>query len=86
MVGHTIGHNEFVVNTLEGAIFEKKRLWGRPRLQYVKEVARNTAADSYTAMKRMACSSYSWKAANRSRLKDKDDNNNNNNNNKHRDG
>jgi hypothetical protein len=24
---------------------------GRPRLQYLKQVARNTAADSYTAMK-----------------------------------
>jgi hypothetical protein len=30
--GHTIRHNEFVVNILEGAISEKKAV-GRPRLQ-----------------------------------------------------
>jgi len=47
--GHTTGHNEFVVNTLEGAISGKKAL-GRPRLQYLKQVATNTGADSYTAM------------------------------------
>jgi len=40
---------------------------GRPRLQYLKQVARNTGADSYTAMKRMACNSSSWKAANQSK-------------------
>ena len=53
-IGHTIRHNEFVVNILEGAISGKKDL-GRPRLQYLKQVARNTGADSYTAMKRMTC-------------------------------
>ena len=53
-IGHTIRHNEFVVNILEGAISGKKAV-GKPRLQYLKQVARNTAADSYTAMKRMAC-------------------------------
>jgi len=26
-IGHTIGHNEFVVNILEGAIAVKKRPW-----------------------------------------------------------
>ena len=29
-IGHTIGHNEFVVNSLEGAIFGIKAM-GRPR-------------------------------------------------------
>jgi len=53
-IGHTIRHNEFVVNILEEAIFGKKAV-GRPGLQYLKQVARNTEADSYTAMKRMAC-------------------------------
>jgi len=52
--GHSIRHNEFVVNILEGTISGKKDL-GRPRLQYLKQVARNTGADSYTAMKRMTC-------------------------------
>jgi len=37
---------------------------GRPRLQYLKQVARNTGADSYTAMKRMACRNSRWEAAN----------------------
>ena len=53
-IGHTIRHNEFVVNILEGVISGKKAL-GRPQLQYFKQVARNTGADSYTAIKRMAC-------------------------------
>jgi len=50
-MGHTITHNEFVVNILEGAIPGKKAV-GRPWLQYLKQVARNTGADSYTAMKK----------------------------------
>jgi len=53
-IGHTIRLNEFVVNILEGAILGKNAV-GKPGLQYLKEVARNTAADSYTAMERMAC-------------------------------
>jgi len=65
-IGHTIRHNEFVVNILEGAICGKKAV-GRPRLQYLKLVARNTGADSYTAMKRMACNNSRWKAANQSK-------------------
>jgi hypothetical protein len=65
--GHTIRHNEFVVNTLEGAIFGKKSAVGRPGLQYLKQFARNTEADSCTAMKRMACNNYRWKAANQSK-------------------
>jgi len=62
-IGHTISHNEFVVNILEGAVSGKKAV-GRPRLQYLKQVARNTAADSYTAMERTACNNSRWKAAN----------------------
>jgi len=34
-IGHTIRHNEFVVNILEGAILGKKAV-GRPGLQYLK--------------------------------------------------
>jgi hypothetical protein len=59
-------HNEFAVNILEGAISGKKAV-ERPRLRYLKQVARNTGADSYTGMKRMACNSSRWKAANRSK-------------------
>ena len=44
-IGHTIRHSEFVVNILEGAISGKKAV-GRPRLQYLKQVARNTGSDS----------------------------------------
>jgi hypothetical protein len=65
-MGHTVRHNEFVVNMLEGAISGKKAV-GRPRLQYLEEVDRNTAADSYTAMEGMACNSSIWKAANQSK-------------------
>jgi len=50
-LGHKIRHNKFVVNILEGAIFGKKGV-GRPRLQYLKQVARNTGADSYKAIKK----------------------------------
>jgi len=65
-IGHTIRHNEFAVNILEGAISGKKAV-GRPRLQYFKQVARNVAPDSYTRMKRMACNNSRWKAANQSK-------------------
>ena len=35
--GHTIRHNEFVVNILEGAIIGKKAV-GRPRLEYISKL------------------------------------------------
>ena len=66
-IGHTVRHNEFVVKILEEAIFGKKTA-GRPRLQYLKQDARISGADSYRAMKRMACNKSRWKAANQ--LKD----------------
>jgi hypothetical protein len=53
-IRHIIRHNEFVVNILEEAILGKNTV-GSPRLQYLKQVVRNTEADSYTAMKKMAC-------------------------------
>ena len=53
-IGHIIRYNELVVNILGGAISGKKAL-GRPRLQYLKQVTKNTGANSFTAMKRMAC-------------------------------
>jgi hypothetical protein len=65
-IGQIIRHNEFAVNILEGAISGKNAV-GRPRLQYLKQVARNSGADSYTAMKRLACNSTRWKAANQSK-------------------
>jgi hypothetical protein len=65
-IGHIIRHNECVVNILEGAI-SGKRYVGRPRPQFLKQVTRNTGADSYTAMKRMACNKSRWKAANHSK-------------------
>jgi hypothetical protein len=65
-IGHIIRHNEFVVNILVGANYGKKAV-GRPRLQYLKQVGRNTGADSCTAMKRMACNKPRWKAANQSK-------------------
>ena len=61
-----IRHNKFVVNILEGAISGKKAM-GRPRLQHLKQVTRNTRSDSYTAMKRMAFNKSRWKAANQSK-------------------
>ena len=66
MIEHTIRHNEFVVNIIEGAIHGKKAV-GRPGLQYLKQVARNTKADSYTALKIMACNNSRWIAANQSK-------------------
>jgi len=42
----------------------EKKTVGRPRLQYLQQVARNTTADSYTAEKMMACNKSRWKAAN----------------------
>ena len=65
-IWRTIWHNEFVANILEGAISGKKAV-GRPRLEYLKQVARNTEADSYTAMKRMPCNNSRRKAANQSK-------------------
>ena len=65
-IGHSIRHNEFAVNILEGAIHGKNAV-GRPRLQYLKQVATNTGADNYTTMKRMACNNSGWKAANQSK-------------------
>jgi len=67
-MGHTIRHNKFVVNILvEGAISGKKAV-GSPRLQYLEQVVRNTGADGYRAMKRMACNNSKWKAANQSKV------------------
>jgi len=36
-------------------------------LKYLKQVARNTRADIYTAMEKMACNNSRWKAANQSK-------------------
>jgi hypothetical protein len=44
---------------------------GRPRLQYLKKFARNTGADSYTAMKRMAYNNQMESCQPIKRLKDK---------------
>jgi len=65
-IGHKIRHNEFAVNILEGEISGKNAV-GKPRTQYLKQVARHTGADSYTAMERMACNNSKWKAANPSK-------------------
>jgi len=65
-IRHTIRHNEFASNILEGAIFEKKAV-GRPWLQYLNQVARNSGVDGYTAMERVACNNSKWIAANRSK-------------------
>jgi oligoribonuclease NrnB/cAMP/cGMP phosphodiesterase (DHH superfamily) len=67
-IGHTIRHKEFVVNILEGVISGgEKKAMGRPQQQHLKQVVRSTGADSYTAMKRMACNNSRWKAANQSK-------------------
>jgi len=63
---HSVRRNESVVNILQGAIIGKKTV-GRPGLQYLKQVVRNTAADSYRAMERMACNNSRGKAANQSK-------------------
>jgi hypothetical protein len=58
-----VKHNEFAVKILERAMFGKVAV-GRPGLQYLQQATRITGADSYTAMKRMACNHSRWKAAN----------------------
>jgi hypothetical protein len=45
----------------------EKKAVGRPGLQYLKQVARNTGADSYRAMERMACNKSRLKATNQSK-------------------
>jgi hypothetical protein len=65
-IGHMVKRNECVVHFLKGAISGKKAL-GRPRLRYLKQVARNAGADSYTAITRMACNKSRWKASNQSK-------------------
>jgi hypothetical protein len=55
-----------VVNFLEGAILANKRSVGRTGLQYLKQVARNRAAASCTAMGRAVCNNSKWKAAKQS--------------------
>jgi hypothetical protein len=74
-IGHTIRYNEFVVKILEGAISVKKAV-GSPRLQYLKQVTRNTGAKSNVAMKRMACNNSRWKSCQPiKRFRDKKKNN-----------
>jgi len=46
--------------------YPEKKAVGRPRLQHLKQVARNTGADSYRATKRIACNNSRLKAANQS--------------------
>jgi hypothetical protein len=65
-MGHILRHDEFIANILEGETLEKKAL-GRPRQQYLKQVTRYTGADSYTAMKRVACNKSGWKGASHSK-------------------
>jgi hypothetical protein len=60
-------HNEFVVNILEGTISGKKALGKTSTTVLKKEVTRNTGADDYATMKRMACNKSRWKAANPSK-------------------
>jgi len=62
-----IWNKVFLVKILEGEKLKKKKAVGRPRLQYLKQVARNSGADYYTAVKRMACNKSRWKAANQSK-------------------
>ena len=47
--------------------YPEKKVVGKPPLQYLNQVARNTAADSYTAMQRVAWNDLGWKAANQSK-------------------
>jgi hypothetical protein len=61
-IRHTVRHNKFAVNILEGAVSGRKT-----SIAILKAVARNTGADSYTAMKIMACNNSRWKAANQSK-------------------
>jgi hypothetical protein len=46
--------------------YPKKRAWEDLDYNTLKQVARNTGADSYAAMKRIACNNSRWKAANQS--------------------
>jgi hypothetical protein len=43
---YIIRHNEFVTNILEKQYPGKKKAVGRLRLQYLKQVGRNTGVDS----------------------------------------
>jgi hypothetical protein len=65
-IGNIIRRNEFVVNVLEGTVSAKKTL-GRPRLHYLKQVARYRGAENYTAMERIACNKSRRDAANQSK-------------------
>jgi len=65
-VGHTVRHNEFVVNILEGTIVGEKGHWEDLDCNTYRKWT-ETAADSCTAMARMTCNSCRWKAANRSK-------------------
>jgi hypothetical protein len=47
-IGRTVGCNEFVVDSLEGAMFGGKKDVKRAVLRYFKQVARNRASDNYT--------------------------------------
>jgi len=66
-IGHTVRHNEFVVNILEGAIFGEKGQWEYLNCNTYSKWT-ETAADSCTTMARMACNICRRKAANRSKV------------------
>jgi hypothetical protein len=55
-IEHISRHNEIVVNSFE-----------KPQLTYLKQVASNTGAESYTAMKGMVCSNSGNNTANQSK-------------------
>ena len=65
-IRHTVRHNEFVVNVLEGAIFGKQGS-GKTSTTILKANRQKHRSWSYSAMKRMACNNSRWKAANRSK-------------------
>jgi hypothetical protein len=58
---------EIIYMYIHTYIYIRKKGRGKTSTTLFKQVARNTAADSYIAMRIMACNNSRWKAANQSK-------------------
>ena len=62
LVGHIQRHPGIASLVMEGR-FEDRNCRGRPRLEYVKQIAADVGCSSYVAMKRLAQDREAWRAA-----------------------
>ena len=62
LIGHILRHPGIASLVMEGRV-EDKNCRGRPRLEYVKQIASDVGCGSYVEMKRLAQDREAWRSA-----------------------